>query len=330
LYLGTPDFAIPPLEQLVQAGHELVAVIAPPGRRAGRGRKAVDPPLALAARSLGLPLLQPESVSAPELLARLAPLAIDVAVTAAYGQYLTPAFLALPRHGVINIHPSLLPRWRGASPVTSALLAGDGVTGVTILRSTQKMDAGPLLAQLQVEIDEAESAGELTARLFRPGGELLLEVLSRLQAGPLPGTPQDESRATLCTKVNRELAEICWDLPATVIARQVRAFNPSPVAWTTLGERQLRIWRARVAGVEPAGPPEATAEPRPTPGLLLGPPRAPSPRVVCGEGLLLLAEVQLEGSRRLPVAEAWHGLRLAEAAVLLGREAGKTGPAADR
>lgn len=323
LYLGTPEFVVPPLVRLREAGHEVVAVVSAPPRPAGRGRQPADPPLALAARAAGLTVLQPEKASAPDFLARLAPLAVDVAVTAAYGQYLSSSFLALPRHGVLNIHPSLLPRWRGASPVMSALLAGDPVTGVTVLRSTKKMDAGPILAQRRVEPAAHETAGELTERLFRLGAELLLEVLERLAHGPVPGEPQDETQATTCTKVTREMAEIRWEAGADTIARMVRAFNPAPVAWTTLEGRTLRIWRARAAaaGEEGAGAGAAGARP----GTLLGPPLAPAPLVVCGQGTLLLDEVQLEGSRRMPALQAWRGLRLRAGQALLVR-ADRPGP----
>lgn len=316
LYMGSPDFAVPPLELLLEAGHEIVGVVSLPPRKAGRGRRLVDPRVALAARRLGLRLFQPEKASARESREVLRPLRVDVAVTAAYGQYLGSRFLALPRHGVLNIHPSLLPRFRGASPVMSFLLSGEELTGVSILRSVKKMDAGPILARQEVVPGARETAGELTARLFVLGGELLASVLARLASGPVDGTPQDEALASSCARVSKEDAHICWEDEAAQIARQVRAFNPWPVAWTRVGSRQLRIWRAAALEAGAARPSDTTLSSEPA-GTLLGPPAVSRAQVVCARGRLLLQEVQLEGSTRMPAEAALRGLRLDRGRCLL-------------
>ncbi|MDY0061715.1 MAG: methionyl-tRNA formyltransferase [Myxococcota bacterium] len=302
VYLGTPEFAVRPLEELLAAGHEVVAVVTPPPRPAGRGRQSLVPPVAEAATRRGLSVLPVESASDPVVLEELARRRPDALITASFGQYLTAPVLALASHGVLNIHPSLLPRYRGASPVQSQLLAGETVTGVTLLRSVAKMDAGPILAQQQVPVLPDESAGELTARLFALGGRLLVELLARLAAGPLAGEPQDEARATRCRKIGREQARLDWSRPAAELVWAIRAFDPAPVAWTTLRGKQLRIFRAHVGAASLAGPA--------VPGWLGGPPAQAELLVCCGAGWLQLDEVQLEGGRRLPARELARGLRL--------------------
>lgn len=311
IYLGTPDFAVAPLQALVAAGHEVVQVVTPPARPAGRGRKLLDPAVAVAARELGLPVLQTAEVSAAPTCEQLAALRPDAAITVAFGQYLRRGFRRLAPHGVINIHPSLLPRYRGASPVMSFLLSDDEETGVSVLRSVRRMDAGPVLAQRRCRPEPGETGGELTARLVAQGAELLVEVLAELEAGGGSERPQDEVAATHCRRVDRDMAKLVWDQPVRRIARQVQAFNPWPVAWTLLDGRQLRVWRARPAQ-------SALDGTCPAPGTLLGPPAVAAPQVRCADGALELLEVQLEGKRRMPAAEVWRGLRAPAAGIPLG------------
>ncbi len=313
IYLGTPDFAVGPLKALLQAGHEVVQVVTPPSRPAGRGRKLQQPAVAAAAEELGLPLLQTAAVSAPEVCTELARLEPDVAVTVAFGQYLKRRFRRLAPQGVLNIHPSLLPRYRGASPVMSFLLSEDEETGVSVLRSVRRMDAGPVLAQRRCLPLPGETAGELTQRLVDLGAELLVELLARPEDDAAQQQPQDEELATHCHRVERSMARLDWSQPVARVARRVQAFNPWPVAYTSLSGRQLKVWRAR-----PLAADEQTSVDEARPGTLLGPPAVPTPRVVCGDGVLELLELQMQGKRRMDAAQVWRGLRAPAAGVLLG------------
>ncbi len=310
IYLGSPAFVLSPLRQLVAAGHEVLAVVTPPPRPAGRGRKLQQPPLAEEALRLELPLLQSDAVSAPEFLATLAAVGAEVAITAAFGQYLKRGFLQLFPQGVLNIHPSLLPALRGASPVVSFLLGAEERTGVSVLRSVRRMDAGPILGQRETAIAPQESAGALTERLFALGGELLVDLLAQLAQGPVAEREQDEGAATHCSRIERSMARLDFSRPAWRLARDVQAFDPWPVAWTELAGRGLRVWRARVeSGPAPAGL---------TCGSVLGPPQGGALQVVCGEGLVGLEELQLEGSRRMSADELWRGLKPGEGPLVLG------------
>ncbi len=311
VYLGTPEFVVSPLATLLDAGHEVVAVVTPEPRPAGRRRRLVEPPLAVAARELGLTVLQSAKVSVRPFRERLMELGPEVAVTAAFGQYLWTKFLASFPHGVLNIHPSLLPRYRGASPVVSFLLSDDETTGVTILRSVKQMDAGPILAQREVSPEPGETAGELTERLFEVGGVLLAEVLRDMEAGRrLRERPQDDDQATTCTKVDKDMARIDWTAAGRRVVRSILAFNPRPGAWTTIQGRQLKVWRAVEHDDRAShGPGTLTVEGKKGPVL-----------VDCGDGTRVrLLEAQIQGSKRMAAEDLVRGLRLPGPVVLGGR-----------
>ena len=229
VFMGTPDFAVPVLGALVEAGHDVAGVYTQPDRRAGRGRSSAASPVKRYALAHGLPVLQPASLRKDEQAATtLGALAPDVVVVAAYGLFLPTAMLETPRLGCLNIHPSLLPRRRGPSPVASAILEGDATTGVTVIRLDDRMDHGPIIAQRRTPICPHETAGALTARLFRLGAELLLERLPGLDRGVLVPVDQDESLATDTSRLVKQDGEIDWGRPAEYIARQVRAYDPWP------------------------------------------------------------------------------------------------------
>jgi len=246
IFFGTPDFAVPTLAALVTAGMSPDLVVSQPSRSARRGQKLADPPVVVAARELGIPCEQVEKVRDPEFLARLAELAPGVAVVVAFGQLFPRALLALPRHGCINLHASLLPRWRGAAPIQAAIAAGDPVSGVTTMIMEEGLDSGPILLQAELALGGRETSGELSERLAALGGPLVVETLRGLLAGSLEPRPQDESLVTLAPKIRKGEARTRWDLPAFALERTVRAFQPWPGAELPFGGEWVRVIAATV------------------------------------------------------------------------------------
>ncbi|MCY4527515.1 MAG: methionyl-tRNA formyltransferase [Chloroflexi bacterium] len=254
VFMGTPDFAVPVLSRLIDGGHDISAVYSQPDRSSGRGRKLVPTPTKRFAEERGIEIRQPKSLRSEEECAGLASLCPEVVVVAAYGLFLPAEALKVPPLGCLNIHPSLLPRYRGPSPVVSAILNGDDETGVTIMKLDEGMDSGPILARKRVAIDEKESALELTRRLFNLGAELLVEALSGWASGDIQATPQDESRATFTSLVKKQDGEIDWTDDATRIARMVRAYEPWPGTFTHWNGKLLKILGATaMAGDAPPG-----------------------------------------------------------------------------
>ena len=294
VFAGTPEFAVPPLEALHAAGHEIVAVYTRPDRPAGRGQSLTASPVKRRALELGLPVEQPATLKVADAVARLRERAPDLMVVVAYGLILPQAVLDVPRLGCWNIHASLLPRWRGAAPIQRAILAGDDITGITIMQMDAGLDTGPMLLVREVPIRPGESGGELHDRLSRVGAEAIVAAVSEWQAGRITPRPQPAEGASYAAKLRKEEARIDWSQAAAVIARQVRAFNPWPVAETTWDGRQLRIWRAEPApGAASAGA---------VPGTVL---ESAAGRIVVatGDGALSLLQVQVAGRRALSAAE---------------------------
>jgi methionyl-tRNA formyltransferase len=309
VFMGTPAFAVPSLEALVRAGHDVRAVVSQPDRPRGRGLAPAPPPAAQAARALGLSVLQPAKVRDPAFLPQLVALAPELIAVVAFGQILPRAILDVPPLGCVNVHASLLPLHRGAAPIQWALLRGETVTGVTTMFMNERMDEGDVLRAREVAIAPDETAGSLEARLAVEGARLLVETVADLAAGRVTPRPQDPAAATLAPKLTKEDGRIRWSDPARDVVNRVRAATPRPGAFTTLEGRQLKVWQARVAA-DSGGAGAAR------PGTVL---RADESgvRVAAGDGgVVSLLELQLEGRRRLPAREWIAGARLAPGAVL--------------
>ncbi len=300
LFMGTPDFALPVLDGLLSGGFQVVGVYTRPDQPAGRGRQPAPPPVKTYAMSRGLPVFQPRSLRREEAVRELASLQPEVIIVAAYGRILPPEVLAIPPRGVLNIHPSLLPKYRGPSPVITALLEGESVTGVTVMLLDEGMDTGNILAQRRTAILPHETAGELTHRLFRLGAELLLEVLPEWVAGAMTSVPQNAAMATTTRLYTKEDGDMDWSLPATVLERRLRALQPWPGCYTRWEGKRLRILEgAAVDGGAPAAPPgQVVALPR---GSAFG------VAIATGEGLLGVRQAQLEGRKAQAVEEFLRG-----------------------
>jgi len=303
VFAGTPDFAVPAFESISASRHRVLAAYTQPDRRAGRGLRVEPSPVKRAALARGIPVEQPASLRDSAAVARLAAYRPDVLVVVAYGLLLPQAVLDVPRLGCLNIHASLLPRWRGAAPIQRAILAGDRETGVTIMRMEAGLDTGPVCAMQVVPITERDTAGTLHDRLATLGAAMIVEALDALEAGAARFEPQDTAAATYAKKIAKAEARIDWSRPAIELARMVRAFDPWPVAETRLGERQLRVWGARVL---PAG---AGASSGAVPGQVVPGP-ADGIAVMTGRDLLVLERLQLPGKRPLGAAEFCRGREL--------------------
>lgn len=331
VFFGSPFFALPSLEALLAAGHRVPLVVSQPGKPVGRKGDVTDPPVAARAKSLGIHVFQPATLKDDAAVARLAQAGADVFVVVAYGRILAQRVLDLPRLGSLNVHGSLLPRWRGASPVQAAILAGDPVTGVSIMKMDAGMDTGPVYATRETRIGGEETAEELGGRLARIGAELLVATLyflegeeGRAAAGRgasgaeapvsdapsrkifIPPLPQDSSLATTCPKISREDARVDWSRPAAEVVRRARAFTPWPGLFTIRRNARVKLsGLSLVAG----GPWVREGAERLAPGTVL---EAGSRVVVaCGEGAVAIGALQAEGRRALAAAEFVRGERIA-------------------
>jgi methionyl-tRNA formyltransferase len=299
-FAGTPQFALPALRALLSSRHEVVGVLTQPDRPAGRGRELRASPVKLLALDARLPLAQPVNLKTPENRAALADWRPDLLVVVAYGLILPPVVLDLPRLGCVNIHGSLLPRWRGAAPIQRAVLAGDAETGVTIMQLDAGLDTGPVLIERRHPIGLHDTAGDLHDALSELGAAALLEAIDGLAAGTLRAVPQPAVGASHAPKIEKAEAQIDWNAPAVEIDRRVRAFNPWPVAETRLAGESLRILRARVTAPDAPGVAAGTLLGLADDGL----------RVACGEGVLAVGELQRAGKRPVSARDFANAVRL--------------------
>jgi methionyl-tRNA formyltransferase len=302
--MGSPNFALPTLGGLIASQHEVVAVVTQPDRPAGRGRGVRPPPAKELALAHGLPVLQPKSVNTPDALDAIRAYAPDALVVAAFGQILKQPLLDIPKRGSLNVHASLLPKYRGAAPVAGALLAGEDTTGVTIMEVELALDAGPIVAQRGLPIDPHDTTGTLTDKIAELGAELLIEVLQAWGRREITPQPQDDAQATYVKPVRREDAMIDWTLSADEVWRRVRAYNPWPVARTNVDGTALRILEAWPLAAE-AGAATGSVVPLPSGVELAGAGFA----VQCGRGLLAIVRAQRPGKRAITGAELLRGWR---------------------
>jgi len=303
--MGTPAFACPILEALLARPDPVVAVVCQPDRARGRGLAVSAPEVKRLAQQRGLSVLQPERLKDSTFQETLRGLAPDVIVVAAYGKILPPAVLALPPHGCVNVHASLLPRHRGAAPIARAIMAGDPVTGVTIMMMNEAMDEGDIVLRRETPIAPDETGGSLTARLAALGAETIGPALDGLRAGTLRPTPQPTTGVTYAPRIEPRHCRLDWSRAAVELERQVRALAPAPSAFTTLDGRRLKIHRAGVAA-HPAGDEPGRVLAAGPGGLVVG----------TGSGALALLELQPEGRRRMTAAEFLAGHRVAPGACL--------------
>jgi methionyl-tRNA formyltransferase len=311
LFFGTPEFAVPCLTALIQAGHQIVGVVTQPDKPRGRGQKVVLQAVKTVAIDEGLPVLQPERLKDHTFLTMLLDLHPDIAVVAAYGRLLPQVLLDLPRLGFLNVHASLLPRWRGAAPVHRAVIAGDAETGVTIMRVVLALDAGPMLARTITPIGDEETSLDVEQRLAHSGGALLIETIDRLIREPMLEVLQDERLVTYASRLDRGDSPIDWTRSAREIHNQIRGLHPWPLASGTLGGRRLLVHRS---GVRPRSDP---SRPGSDPGLT-PPPTSSAPgtivatggdalTVTTGSGDLRILEVQPEGKRPMSARDFLNG-----------------------
>jgi len=300
LFFGTPLFAVPTLTQLLASAHEVVGVVTQPDRARGRGQKIVPQAVKAAAAGHPLPIVQPERLKDPALLDALRDLRPDLGVVAAYGRILPAEILSLPRLGLINVHSSLLPRWRGAAPIHRAILAGDARTGVSIMRVVQALDAGAVLARATTMIDADETSEELEQRLATLGAGLLVETVDRIAAGPVDEEPQNEEDVTYAARLERRESQIDWTRPARAIHDQIRGLQPWPLATCLIGQRRVILLRSHVDDVDPTDA---------LPGTIVDVTRD-AISVASQSGLVRILRVQPEGRAAMSVRDFLNGTRV--------------------
>jgi methionyl-tRNA formyltransferase len=314
-FMGSPDFSVPTLQALARS-QQVVGVVTKPDRPKGRGLELEPPPVKVAAQALGIEVIQPRRLIDESTVEAIRAWQPDLAVVVAYGKILPPVLLDLPRLGCLNVHASLLPRWRGAAPIQWAVMAGDLETGVTVMRMDPGLDTGPMLAQWRCPIDSEGTAGDLFVELAHRGAVLLDELLPRFAKGQVAEVPQPAAGVTLAPMLNKESGRIDFSLPATNVSAWVRGVDPWPGAFTSFGRDTLRVWSPRVADSGSGPGMEAR-------GALPGTVVACDPRglwVVCGDGgLVALGELQLPGRKRMSAMALHSGRPIPPGTVLGGR-----------
>ncbi len=305
VFMGTPDFSVPALEALVKAGHDVIAVVTQPDKPKGRGKEVSMTPVKEKAVSLGIPVYQPVKARNPEFVSLLSELNPDAMVVAAFGQILPKSILDIPKYGCINIHASLLPKYRGASPIQHAVIDGEKESGITTMMMAEGLDTGDILDQESVTLDEQETGGSLHDKLSEIGGRLILTTLKKLEEGTAVRTPQDESKTCYVGMIKKTMGDIDWSMEAAAIERLIRGLNPWPSAYTSWNGKVLKIWAAEVLSKEYEGICGQVVETDKN-----------SLIVKTGKGSLKLTELQLQGKKRMDTASFLRGYQVTAGTVL--------------
>jgi methionyl-tRNA formyltransferase len=311
IFMGTPQLAVPILKRMIQSQHEVVAVITQPDKPVGRQQRITPTPVKELAIEYGIPVLQPESLKDPVFQEEIRAIKADVGVVFAYGKIIPEWLLDLPPHGLINVHVSLLPRWRGAAPIQRAIMAGDKMTGVTIMQMDKGLDTGDIMFQKEIEIGPQDTSGTIAEKIYEEGADLLILALDEIEKGNVNRKKQNEALVTYADKITDEDLEIDWSKPVEVIDNQVRGLNPKPGAYTFFDGKKLKIWRASVR--MPSGThmeAHIGNESECKPGMVLAIDKNCGPAVSTGNGYLVLEEVQPESKKRMTGAEFVRGYRL--------------------
>ena len=299
IFMGTPDFAVETLEEMIKAGHEVVLVVTQPDKPKGRGNAVQFPPVKECALAHNIEVFQPKKIREEENVEYLRKYNADIMVVAAFGQLLPKSILDMPKYGCINVHASLLPKYRGAAPIQWAILNGDAVSGVTIMQMDVGMDTGDMIAKREVLLSEEETGGSLFDKLAKIGAELCVETMAEIENGTAIRTPQNSDEATHVSMISKELGCIDWNKSAVEIERYVRGLNPWPSAYTKLGGKTFKIWKAKVvegnSEVQPGQIAKVTKD---------------TLEVQTGDGLLSLLEVQLEGKKRMEMDAFLRGYKV--------------------
>lgn len=299
LFMGTPDFAVPSLQMLIDSTHALVGVVTQPDKPQGRKQILTPPPVKTLAQAHGIPVYQPDSLKDEALMPLLQQAQPDLIVVVAYGKILPKYVLEFPSMGCVNVHGSLLPRWRGAAPIQWSVIAGDRFAGVATMKMAEGLDTGDILLMERTEIGARETAGELFDRLSHLGADVLRDTLPQLEAGKLVGTPQDDTQATYASMLDKEMAVVDWSKPAHEIDCLIRGLNPWPVALTTLGGARMKLFAAMPE--QASGAAGTVLEADTKKGLL----------VACGEGALRIMELQMVGGKRMAAKDYLRGHQIA-------------------
>lgn len=304
IFMGTPDFSVPALKALVEAGHDVIAVVTQPDKPKGRGKEVQMPPVKEQALEYNIPVYQPVKARAPEFVKLLSDLAPDVMVVAAFGQLLPKSILDIPKHGCINIHASLLPKYRGASPIQYAVINGEKESGITTMMMAEALDTGDMLDQAKVTLDLKETGGSLHEKLSQIGGSLILKTLNKLEDKTAVRIPQDESKFTYVGMIKKTMGDIDWSMEADVIERLIRGLNPWPSAYTGWNGKVIKIWEADVVDKEYAGAIGEVVE--------VG---KDCLVVKTGKGGLSIKELQMQGKKRMDIGAFLRGYQIAEGTV---------------
>lgn len=301
IFMGTPDFSVPTLEAIIEAGHEVVLVVSQPDKAVGRSKALKYTPVKACAVSHGIEVFQPEKVRTEESVAYIKQFEPDIIIVEAFGQLVPKTILDLPKYGCVNVHASLLPKYRGASPIQWAVLNGESVTGVTTMRMAEGIDTGDMILKCEVPVAEDETGGSLFDKLSIAGAKLCVETMAAIENGTAVYTRQDDSQATHTKKIQKEMGSIDWSKDAEVIERLIRGLNPWPSAYTRLGDKNVKIWRAKVVSHE------MTA----TPGCIVRVTKD-SICVQAGNGVLEILELQMEGKKRMTADAFLRGFSVEE------------------